>query len=281
MRISRADETDPKKRRHFEISIDSPITFLDCKATTVNLALPEYSSQADAGPSQQRTCGCPNASTTSPLVPSLDGMQTSARPETYTPALTRPPAAHLAHAAAAVQRPMHLLRSPSFSPPDFDADDPPPPMPESRLPETMPMPTPPPMYDHIIGTPSHDGLADYFTRFNEQYDADANEADDEDIVRATERGRVNIPNPRTPGGRLARSMDIDRDFMFNPGAFDTRLTRQSEESNPQEPEIRRVIPASNTRASLDDARSQITLEDGNLYKLQSGIEHAFSRAAIQ
>lgn len=41
--------------------------------------------------------------------------------------------------------------------------------------------------------------------------------DDEDnLARASMRGRVNIANPRTPGGRLARSMDIDRSFMATP-----------------------------------------------------------------
>ena len=40
-----------------------------------------------------------------------------------------------------------------FNPPPFDAEEAPP-----------PMVTPPPLYDHVVGTPSHDGLADYFDR---------------------------------------------------------------------------------------------------------------------
>jgi hypothetical protein len=46
-----------------------------------------------------------------------------------------------------------LLRNPSYNPPAFDAEEPPP-----------PLATPPPNYDHIFGTPSQNGLADYFAR---------------------------------------------------------------------------------------------------------------------
>jgi arrestin-related trafficking adapter 3/6 len=48
---------------------------------------------------------------------------------------------------------MHMLRNPSYNPPAFDAEEPPP-----------PLATPPPNYDHLFGTPSQDGLADYFAR---------------------------------------------------------------------------------------------------------------------
>jgi hypothetical protein len=52
------------------------------------------------------------------------------------------------------------------------------------------------------------------------------QTDDEDN-RTTTRGRVNIPNPRTPGGRLNRSMDIDRNFMFNSGgAYNNSYARE-------------------------------------------------------
>jgi hypothetical protein len=47
-----------------------------------------------------------------------------------------------------------MLRAPSFNPPAFDADEPPP-----------PIATPPPLYDNVVGTPSVDGLADYFARY--------------------------------------------------------------------------------------------------------------------
>jgi hypothetical protein len=166
MRISRKDteSDDPKKRRHFEISIDSPFTILNCRATRDNLALPEYS-DANAGTTgHQHVCGCPNAaaSNTSPTsstndISTLNSMDGPAEtPEVFVPpSLARPPQAHLStNAAAGIQRPIHMLRNPSYNPPAFDAEEPPP-----------PIATPPPLYDNIIGTPSHDGLADYFARY--------------------------------------------------------------------------------------------------------------------
>jgi len=160
MRISRQDADDPtgKKRRHFEISIDSPITILSCRATQANLALPEYSGPNRDPQSQQHACGCPNAAVNnvSPrssvqLEQTLDSMPAGS--QEMVPGLARPPQAHL-NTIAAVQRPMHLMRQPSFNPPEWNDDDPPP-----------PMPTPPPGYDVVVGTPSVDGLQDYFTRY--------------------------------------------------------------------------------------------------------------------
>jgi len=40
---------------------------------------------------------------------------------------------------------------------------------------------------------------------------------------------LTVVNPRTPGGRVARSMDINRNFMFNPEASRI-LMRQSNAS---------------------------------------------------
>jgi hypothetical protein len=156
-------------------------------------------------------------------------------------------------------RPIHLLRHPSFNPPAFDADDPPPPLPADIL-------TPPPNYDVIVGTPSVDGLADYFARLavyegpghmrsrqgsavapndedldplssgteipsggslttpeNEPFasvglpgdpaaDDYSSDSGEEDPARPHRRGRVNVANPRTPGGRLvpSRSLEIER-----------------------------------------------------------------------
>jgi len=77
------------------------------------------------------------------------------------------------------------------------------------------------MYDIVVGTPSHDGLADYFQRLA---DFDDEHTDDESERSTTRNGRVNVLNPRTPGGRVtSRSMDIDRGFMFRPEGFDPRL----------------------------------------------------------
>lgn len=169
MRISRADTDDPtgKKRRHFEISIDSPFTILNCRATQANLALPEYSGlDANVAAGERHICGCPNAAVLAESTPPSTANPVTlhaaddhiAQPEVpqYSAGIAAPPPAHLpTNAAAGVQRPMHLLRVPSYGPPPFDAEQPPP-----------AMPTPPPHYDHIIGTPSVDGLADYFARYD-------------------------------------------------------------------------------------------------------------------
>ena len=232
MRISRLDTDDPtgKKRRHFEISIDSPFTILDCRASRANLELPEYSGLNANSYTQQHVCGCPNAAITGispagssgevPTLSSMNGDGQAHGPETFVPELARPQQAHLPNNNM-VQRPMHMLRAPSYNPPAFDAEQPPP-----------PLATPPPLYDHVVGTPSVDGLADYFARFAESYDGESY-SDEEDSNRAYRNGRVNVANPRTPGGRIARSMDISRDFMFDPAVFNNTLSREVENSTPQ------------------------------------------------
>jgi hypothetical protein len=315
MRISRADPEDPtgKRRRHFEISIDSPFTVLDCRATQANTALPQYCGRdrSNGGQQLQTTCGCPDAqfisrdgspsSSTGTLAISvsqeslgindprsaLDRVNSSALP-------MAPQAAHLqpgtpTSSASPLQRvrnqegvgarpqspvvqhrPMELIRYPSYDPPSFDADEPPPPLPLDIV-------TPPPNYDVIIGTPSVDGLADYFSRLADYEDLDhandvhpavlghandlgighhANDVmpqespgsdgaeteteggdylvrgrgspanaeveDDSDSdsgddhpARIHRGGRVNVANPRTPGGRRfpSRSLDLERPAM--------------------------------------------------------------------
>lgn len=93
------------------------------------------------------------------------------------------------------------------------------------------MQTPPPLYDHVIGTPSVDGLADYFARLANEYD-DEDEDDEDDHRVVTRGGAVNVRNPMTPGGRnTSRSMDLGRStasnsFTFRPESFDPRLTRE-------------------------------------------------------
>ncbi|KAI0976157.1 hypothetical protein F4678DRAFT_215690 [Xylaria arbuscula] len=216
MRISRLDPEDPagKKRRHFEISIDSPFTVLDCRATQANTALPEYSGSERPIYHQQSSCGCPDAQvlTTNPSPSSSTGSIPSVEPNNNLAdneglSVTLPPAAHVQQHPAAgsqpVQRPIHLIRYPSHNPPAFDADEPPP-----------PLLTPPPQYDLVVGTPSVDGLADYFARLAD-YDGDSDSGDEDVNLRSrlTERtGRVNVPHPRTPGGRMvpSRSLEIQR-----------------------------------------------------------------------
>ncbi|KAK4032598.1 hypothetical protein C8A01DRAFT_50637 [Parachaetomium inaequale] len=208
MRISRADPDDPtgKRRRHFEISIDSPFTMLNCRATQANTALPQYSGSDGPVPAQQRqqmSCGCPDATPLDPSAAALSRPLTMIEEDIISlgrrrlrldcptppglPAL--PQAAHLQAAASRANgqvgrqtgaaarpetasssllprttidyqqdRPIHLLRHPSHNPPAFDADEPPPPA------LSLPLQTPPPHYDIIVGTPSVDGLADYFAR---------------------------------------------------------------------------------------------------------------------
>ncbi|KAL2259960.1 hypothetical protein VTK26DRAFT_6185 [Humicola hyalothermophila] len=197
MRISRADPDDPtgKRRRHFEISIDSPFTVLNCRATQANTSLPRYSGRDGLTPEQRRqmACGCPDAAPLSPTTSGLAGplimveqdilsvpgrrlrldscpnhQSGTARSGTAGGARQQNDSANRGVAAAAAtlnpdsagqerERPIHLIRRPSHNPPAFDADEPPPPLPSALL-------TPPPQYDLIVGTPSVDGLADYFAR---------------------------------------------------------------------------------------------------------------------
>ncbi|KAK5738202.1 hypothetical protein LTR17_006232 [Elasticomyces elasticus] len=204
MRLSKPDVNDPTKRRHFEISIDSPFHILSCQATQANISLPAYSApEAANGGVSLHDCGCPGANVrrNSPtsFLPTLNALN-SARttnegqpttPTLQSPSLARPQQAHVhGQGQGPQERPIHLLRAPSFNPPAFEDEEPPP-----------PLITPPPQYDDIASPTS--GLADYFSRLSETYDSD-----DEDHPRV---GRVNVP--LTPGGRIHRSMDIRRDWL--------------------------------------------------------------------
>lgn len=249
MRLSRPDSVDPAKRRHFEISIDSPFHILSCRASQANTALPAYCSPESAdGNTQVAECGCPGA----PLrrispnrVPTLNSLNESrqssnsgasdasqgssaaagAQERTGAPAyrgvpsnvasalaasafasarspgvagnaqapLTRPQPAHIHTNSPALQRPMHMLRTPSFNPPAFEDEQPPP-----------PLATPPPQYADIA-SPTR-GLSDYFSRLADAYD-DV-DTDEEDESRGHRRGRVRVP--LTPGSRVNRSMEIVR-----------------------------------------------------------------------
>lgn len=87
-----------------------------------------------------------------------------------------------------------MLRAPSFNPPAFEADDPPP-----------PLETPPPQYDSIASPTS--GLADYFSRLSDAYD------DDSETEPTTPRDRGRVSVPLTPGGRVNRSFDERRTWL--------------------------------------------------------------------
>ncbi|KKY17836.1 putative arrestin domain protein [Phaeomoniella chlamydospora] len=219
MRLSKPDDNDPGKRRHFEISIDSPFHILSCRATQANTALPAYdSSNATPQPTDEYDCGCPGAAlrrrNTPPQLPTIAGLtdmaqnnnsSTSVNTLTDQPTvnrswtnstagLARPTPVHLANDPnSGAPRPMHLLRVPSFNPPAFEDDDPPP-----------PMITPPPEYAEIIDGDPRSALADYFSRL-------ADEVGDEDDV-VTGRGRVDVP--LTPGGRINRSSSLEARICF-------------------------------------------------------------------
>ncbi|CAK7245809.1 MAG: hypothetical protein STHCBS139747_007407 [Sporothrix thermara] len=263
LRISRTDPEDPtgRRRRHFEISIDSPFTVLSCLATQTNTLVPRYTGRdvpSTGCSSPGSACGCTDAVDTPRSTSPTGTGAISFSPIIQSPHLAMPQAAHLhqsqlssseddsigsntpptsvsnasltsrmafteQEATYESPRPIHLLRVPSYAPPAFDADDSPP-LPADVM-------TPPPNYDLIVGTPSVDGLADYFSRLATYDDASGDTAaislDDESDsdgdhtpARITSRGgRVNVPHPRTPGGLQrapSRSMDIQRPMLpFN------------------------------------------------------------------
>lgn len=210
MRLSKPDANDETKRRHFEISIDSPFHILSCRATQANISLPAYTSPEAAPQSASLyECGCPGAARrrNSPtgFVPTLSSLSSASSsatssgastPVVPSPGLARPPTIHAAnHINRGVQqqereRPIHLLRAPSFNPPPWSEQEPPP-----------PLITPPPEYDSIASPTS--GMADYFARLGHEYDDEDSSGDE-----TSRAGRVNVP--LTPGGRVNRSMDLGR-----------------------------------------------------------------------
>lgn len=204
MRLSKPDQNDSSKRRHFEISIDSPFHILSCRATQANTALPAYSSPETANDdARMPECGCPGAtvrrSSPTSFVPTLNSLNrarenSDASLESIpSPDLARPQQAHIGGPInASLQRPIHMLRAPSFNPPAFEDEEPPP-----------PLETPPPQYDSIA-SPTN-GLADYFARLSDAYDEDS-----EGEIGGS-RGRVEIP--LAPGNRVNRSMDERRTWL--------------------------------------------------------------------
>lgn len=191
MRLSKVDEKDPSKRRHFEISIDSPFHILSCKATQGNIYLPAYNTPSSDPviPPEEHECGCPGA----PVSRRKGSCTPSSDLTSGSGGVARPEQAHLTHEPnERVARPMHLLRAPSFAPPAFDEVEPPP-----------PLVTPPPDYTSIVGdTDQETVLNDYFQRLS-YYE------EHEDEERGT--GRVDVP--LTPGGRVNRSMDVPREWV--------------------------------------------------------------------
>ena len=206
MRLSKPDATDPTKRRHFEISIDSPFHILSCRATQANIALPAYSSpESTTLLTEHSSCGCPGAprrrNSPSSLLPTLQSLRlegnnasTASVDVPQSSDIARPAAAHIHDPNAGQSRPIHLLRNPSFNPPPFSEDDPPP-----------PLITPPPNYDSLVGG-DQNGLADYFQRL-------ATEVGEDEDNRGSLSPGARMEMPLTPGGRINRSMDERRTWI--------------------------------------------------------------------
>ena len=188
MRLSKADSIDPSKRRHFEISIDSPFHVLSCRATGANTALPAYDDNRPAVFTNNiaGTCNCP-----------LPNRRNSANKDECTTVISAidPPAESTEVLASAI-RPLHLIRIPSLGPPPFDPNSP---FPQSLV-------TPPPNYESVVGGNASDPWADYFSRLAALDDTD----EDSPSEAGTRRRGLTIP--LTPGGRVNRSMDETRSW---------------------------------------------------------------------
>lgn len=189
LRLSKPDEKDSSKRRHFEISIDSPFHVMSCLARQANIYLPAYSA-----PSSLQTdpleCGCPDFT---------EAKKSSAsRASGATGQSVGAASQSLLGATDQLSRPIHLLRIPSYGPPPFEEVPPPP-----------PLMTPPPDYTTVVPTVDADSsLGDYFEQLHRA------EGEYDENSRGT--GRVDIP--LTPGGRVHRSMDIPREWAPISGA---------------------------------------------------------------
>ena len=123
--------------------------------------------------------------------PTQDWTTNSAGLIAPSPAHVHEPSSGVQDLNSGPQRPIHLVRNPSFNPPAFGDEEPPP-----------PLMTPPPNYENVVSGDSRNALADYFARL-------ADEMGDEEESDGT--GRVDVP--LTPGGRVNRSMDANRTWL--------------------------------------------------------------------
>lgn len=235
----KTDDSGVTRKVEFTKGFAVKITLLSCLATLARTTLPIYCDDSNPGaPTQTAECGCPNATTIS-----SSSLTTASRNDLLAgfsnigaPNLPVPPLGPGDNTTPRI-RPIQMLRYPSYAPPPFDADQPPP-----------SVSSPPPNYDNVVGTPSHDGLADYFARMANVYDENQgggeseNEDEDEDddepesesgseskIRRNVSRnGRVYISNPRSPGPRApSNSMEINRDFMYRRELYDAMQETQT------------------------------------------------------
>lgn len=196
LRLSKPDETDPSKRRHFEISIDSPFHIMSCLARQANIYLPAYSAPSSI-PTEVIECGCPDSAQAKQLRSGRDPVMNS-RSESSGHGSGASMSPSFPGATNRISRPIHLLRVPSYNPPPFE-----------EVPPAPPLMTPPPDYTTVFPAgDAESGIGDYFERLH------CAEREYDDNSRGT--GRVDIP--LTPGGRVHRSMDIPREWVPIGGA---------------------------------------------------------------
>jgi hypothetical protein len=88
---------------------------------------------------------------------------------------------------------MHIIRYPSYNPPAFDAEQPPP-----------ALETPPPMYDTIASPTT--GMADYFARYSDAYstaELDRLEAAGDEVEEVNSGEETEGEGSTTPTGRIS------------------------------------------------------------------------------
>ena len=241
MRLSKLDPTDPTRRRHFEISIDSPINLLSCKATLANTALPAYTSPGQTNDALRLyECGCPGAllrtearssyissatsgggggggggSGNSSAVSMTSGSQSdgtnSANTSMTSLNSSRRNSELTSVSDVGLARPQQAHTRGTYD--SGDGPRPihllrapsfnPPAFDAERSPPPPPLMTPPPDYDSIASPTS--GLADYFARLSDTYEREEEEGN--------VRGRTRIEIPLSPGSRMNRSMDEPRAWL--------------------------------------------------------------------
>lgn len=242
MRLSKLDPNDPTRRRHFEISIDSPINLLSCKATLANTSLPAYSSPHQTNDALRLyECGCPGAplhtEARSPYLPATTGSGTTSSAasvfsnntnntnntvntsNTSNTSLSSDTQRRYSDqisplADLGLTRPQQAHTRGTYDSgdgprpihllraPSFN----PPAFDAERSPPPPPLVTPPPDYDSIASPTS--GLADYFARLSDAHETEPDEQ------RESERGRTRIEIPLSPGStRMNRSMDEPRAWL--------------------------------------------------------------------
>ncbi|CCG81086.1 Arrestin domain protein [Taphrina deformans PYCC 5710] len=204
MRLSKADPqpNDPNKRRHFEISIDSPVHLLSCRCTNANTQLPTY---GDSSLAVNARLPCPCGNTTGEV--STFNAGTANVSSSNSPSM---PQGAFGAPDTGSARPMHLLRQPSTLPPPFSADIAPP-----------PLMTPPPGYDYTPGQQRR--MLDYFTQLTVD-DGNENEraADDMDVGRRTPGlhpalgGGLAVPGQglHDPRGRRGSAIELSSSSRF-------------------------------------------------------------------